>query len=65
MNTEDIDLLYNQEPVCPHCGEVYNDAWEINFNSCECNEVTCSSCGRDFVVCRDVSITYSTYKKNV
>lgn len=65
MNTEDIDLLYNQEPVCPHCGEICGDAWEIDFNQSECAVVECGKCGKEYSICRDISVTYSTYKRDV
>ena len=31
FDPEPSDLWFNREPVCPHCGGKYSDAWEINF----------------------------------
>ena len=49
------------EPVCPHCGEIVGDAWELDF-TCETIEVECADlgCGKRFSITRDVCITYET-----
>lgn len=63
----EIDHDYTDEPVCPHCGYLCRDAWEINFGPC-CEgdtEIQCGNeeCERIYEVTRNCSITYSTRVK--
>lgn len=44
------------EPVCPHCGAMYEDAWELNDNT----KAECAECELEFQVTRDTWVTYST-----
>ena len=50
--------------VCPHCGYEDRDSWEINFGPGLEGETTeeCGNCCESFIVCREVSVTYSTRK---
>lgn len=59
-----FDLAWNPEPVCPHCGKKYSDAWEINFgNDMEgSTTITCGHCEEDFFVQRNVEVTFTTAK---
>ena len=58
----DLQHDYTHEPVCPYCGRVYGDAWEINFGGDMegSTEITCGACEKDFSVDRHVEVTYST-----
>ncbi len=57
------DLLQNDEPVCPYCGEVWTDAWELNLCRDDQSTVTeCYGCEREFSVTLNVSYTYTTRK---
>jgi len=56
----DIDLSYNLNPVCPHCGYEMQDAWQLGDND---QEVECNACEKDYFVSIDVDVTYSTSKK--
>ena len=49
-------------PVCPHCGGVASDAWEIDFGPCGDGEttITCGHCERDYHCERVVDVTYRT-----
>jgi hypothetical protein len=58
----DIDCDYTDDPVCPHCSNLYSDAWEISFNAIETAEVECESCEKSFKVTRHTSVNYSTEK---
>jgi uncharacterized Zn-finger protein len=62
--TDDLDLKYNSEPICPHCGKTYGDAWEINFHGDMegSTEITCGTCEQDFFVERNIEVTYTTAK---
>lgn len=61
---EGLDLKFNTEPVCPHCGHHQRDAWEINFgDSMEGSaEIECGACDEPFFVEREVTVTYTTAK---
>lgn len=51
------------EPVCPYCGHVYTDAWEINFGPGLEGDTTlsCGSCGRDYQCSREVDVYYRAF----
>jgi len=52
------------QPVCPHCGHVEHDAWEMNFGDGLDGDGTfsCASCGDDFFCSREVTVYYTTAK---
>jgi hypothetical protein len=53
----------DDKPICPHCGHVEPDAWEIDFGGCDGGaEVTCHSCGEDYFLERIVSFYYKSAK---
>ena len=54
------DLLFNREPVCPHCGYVASDAWEIGYGEEGDFDHDCGECGRPYRVSRHVTWSYST-----
>lgn len=51
-------------PVCPYCGHVEQDAWEINFGPGldGDTEVSCNSCGEDYFCERIVDVSYKSSK---
>ena len=53
-------------PVCPHCGHVERDAWEINFDGVLEGDTThsCASCGEDYFLSREITVTYSSVRIN-
>lgn len=53
---------HTRNPVCPHCGHIEHDAWDINFESGseEAKEHYCGHCERPYDIIRTVSVTYST-----
>lgn len=51
-NTEDTN-----EAVCPHCGYVSGDSWEMIEGVRECGD-----CGNEFEMTRNVEVTYTTRK---
>ena len=59
-----MDLKYNRDPVCPHCGNKKGDAWEIDFgDNCEGDaEITCGGCEQEYFCERHIEVTYSTAK---
>lgn len=46
--------------TCPYCGYEDNDSWEIHHNE---GDLDCGMCGEKFHFEREVTVTYSTYKK--
>ena len=54
------DTKYTNNAVCPHCGYVHLDSWEFELDGEEESEMDCHSCGKEFLVCREMTITYNT-----
>jgi hypothetical protein len=56
--------MREQSPVCPHCGYVDSDAWEIDFGPGLEGDtiVACDHCGEEYKVFRYVSVSYSSFK---
>ncbi len=52
-----FDHEYTDEVVCPHCGYVHGDSWEMRDG-----ETDCPDCEKSFTMERNVSVTYSTEK---
>jgi hydrogenase maturation factor HypF (carbamoyltransferase family) len=49
--------------VCPHCFYEYEDPWERFFKGHESSVFRCDSCDREFTVVKEVTVTYTTSKK--
>jgi uncharacterized C2H2 Zn-finger protein len=62
--TREHDTYLQDCAVCPYCGYVLRDAWELNFGvGLEGDtEETCSRCEKTFKIYRSVTVYYSTYK---
>lgn len=60
-----LDLLYNDEPKCPHCGADDQD-WSDGLNDSKNDgdewEATCGECMRVYKVTMCVEVTFSTEK---
>lgn len=54
------ETKYTDRPVCPYCGHVERDAWEIPEHA---TEHDCASCGETMFIQRHVSVSYSTGPK--
>lgn len=52
----EIDHEGTYETVCPYCGYVNRDSWELDDNG----EQWCGGCEREFRYERHVDVTYST-----
>lgn len=59
-----IDTEHRDNPICPYCGHLRKDAWEINFGPGieGWNEITCGNCEKEYFVERHCTVTYSTRK---
>lgn len=57
-----IDHEYTTDPVCPYCGYVMHDAWELNLEDGEYTEVECGHCEKSYKVSINISVHYSTEK---
>lgn len=57
------DTELTREPVCPLCGYVERDAWEIDFGGIEGETVhTCLSCSQDYSLSKTVTTYYTSEK---
>ena len=61
----EIDTDYTPNVVCPHCGYVDKDSWEIDFGDSGDaeTEIDCANCDEAFIACRMVTVDYSSRKK--
>ena len=60
---DDPDLSYNRDPVCPHCGYIMQDAWELHFDrDGDETEVECYRCDKKYKIIFNLEVTYSTEK---
>lgn len=57
-----FDTEHAQDVVCPRCGYVERNAWEIDFGPCLDGdaETCCNRCGAVLLVTRYVEVTYTT-----
>ena len=53
------DHEYMQEIVCPYCGHIKSDSWEVQPDN---NSMECSDCENTFEYERIIAIEYSTSK---
>jgi hypothetical protein len=60
-----IDHTLTSNAVCPYCGHVDRDSWELGDGSSgdEIGETECGGCGKTYVWVRSVTVDYSTQKK--
>jgi len=49
---------YGEFLICPHCGYVHKDSWEIGEGGEEDGETDCAHCGKEFLYSRRVHVTY-------
>lgn len=62
METPDfkyLNYLNNSEIKCPHCDHEFTDSWEHE----ESGMIECESCGEEFHVEVNVSVSYTTSKE--
>lgn len=52
------DYSFESKPVCPHCGDEIQDAWELFRDMEETTEADCGSCEKTFTITRSVSFHY-------
>jgi DNA-directed RNA polymerase subunit RPC12/RpoP len=57
--TDAFAASHTQEIVCPHCGYVHGDSWEMPDSD---NDFECSECEKLFSYERYIEITYTTRK---
>ncbi len=54
------DTQYTRNPVCPYCGYKMRNAWEDVAESDGWELAECGGCEQEYLVTRNVSVTYST-----
>lgn len=52
--------FHTRHPICPHCGSVERDAWEIDFGLSDSADIQCDKCEKTYHCTRHVSTTYIT-----
>lgn len=58
------DTSHTNDPICPYCGDVKRNAWELNFGPGIEGDivVTCGSCGEEYHCERNAIIYYTSTK---
>jgi len=56
-----FDTDWTDEMICPHCGYIVTEAWEIT-GSRESGEHDCEECGKSFAWTENMTIRYTTTK---
>ena len=54
------DFAHTDEITCPYCRHVNHDSWEVGSDD---GELECDECGKTFTFTRNVSVTYTTERK--
>lgn len=44
---------------CPHCGEMFTDLWDYNWDSDELVITECGECEKPVDIIRNVTVTYT------
>lgn len=64
MDTE-IDTDYQSEITCPYCGWKDRDSWDYSWGyGSEELGIECGKCEKEFIVYRDITVDYSSRKKD-
>lgn len=58
----EFDTYCTDDPVCPYCGNVEGDAWEMLPEHGGSFEYECTGCGKDVFCQPDYCVTYETSK---
>ena len=56
------DHEWSEQPICPHCGKVDSDGWEIFEPEDETAETECLHCGQIYRCTRHELVRYVTSK---
>lgn len=57
---DEYDCKYNSHAVCPFCGHVDYDSYELGGDDGEGGIVECGYCGKQYRYVRHIDISYST-----
>ena len=63
MSKKAIICKGTREVVCPYCGHEDSDSWELPGDDGEIGETECGECERTFNYYRDITVTYTSMKK--
>jgi uncharacterized Zn-finger protein len=59
--SDSIDHVATSEPVCPHCGDEFFDAWELFYpDKGDTEEVDCEACNKPYKITVEYTATYTT-----
>ena len=55
-----LDNEHTDEIVCPYCGRIFTDSWEVDSGEEDLGSIHCMTCWNIFTAERNIIITYST-----
>jgi DNA-directed RNA polymerase subunit RPC12/RpoP len=59
---DEDEIQSDDEIVCPYCGSFFPD-YDGTYSESNCDEIECDECGKTFEVTADITITYTTKRK--
>jgi hypothetical protein len=59
--TREEDCRWTKKPVCPYCGDVIDDWYELDIDNREI-DVECGDCGKNYTLFCEKEWTFSSYK---
>lgn len=62
-----METYRTDNPICPYCGYITKDAWEINFGPGLEGDtmLSCDSCDKEYFCSRICDISYTTLTREV
>ena len=57
---DELDHTLADEIVCPFCGRIYPDGWELSDIMGKIGELECDACEKAFTAYRFTTIKYTT-----
>lgn len=60
---KDITATRYHHMVCPWCGHINENSWELDFGSSDYVDTTCPHCGKAIHIYLDIEVTYETSKR--
>lgn len=57
------EVKHEADPVCPYCGHVVRNAWDLDFGDGAegtIDEFECSECGENYYLSRGIAVSYTS-----
>jgi hypothetical protein len=58
-----IDTWHEPHVICPWCGSVHDDEWDMGLDEDDFHEVECGECERIFFATVNIEVSYTTRRQ--